>query len=74
MDVFIGFDISLQSTHICVVDSAGNIMREGVAASDVPALDTWLRNHSKDWAIQRIVFETGQLSTHFPVILAGNVH
>ena len=65
MEVFIGFDISLQSTHICAVDGQGNIVREGVAASDVDALDSWLRNNSKGWAIERIVFETGQLSTHF---------
>ena len=65
MQVFIGFDISLQSTHICVVDNDGNKVREGVVPSDVPALDTWLRMHSKQWTINRIVFETGQLSTHF---------
>ena len=65
MEVFIGFDISLQSTHVCTVDSHGNIVREGVAASDIDALDSWLRNNSRDWTIQRIVFETGQLSTHF---------
>jgi len=65
MEVFIGFDISLQSTHVCVVDGQGNIVREGVAASDIDALESWLRNNSKDWSIQRVVFETGQLSTHF---------
>ena len=65
MDLFIGFDISLQSTHICAVDADGNLIREGVAASDVDALDSWLRNNSKGWNVRRIVFETGQLSTHF---------
>jgi transposase len=65
MEVFIGFDISLQSTHVCAVDGRGSIVREGVAASDIDALDSWLRNNSKGWKIQRIVFETGQLSTHF---------
>jgi transposase len=65
MDVYIGFDISLQLTHICVADNEGKTVREGVAASDVSALDIWLRTNSKDWAIKRIVFETGQLSTHF---------
>ena len=40
-------------------------MREGITASDVDALDTWLRTHGKQWAIKRIVFETGQFSTHF---------
>ena len=41
------------------------------------AIDDWLRSHSKSWTIQRIVFETGQLSTHYYhglVSLAGNVH
>ena len=35
MEVYIGFDISLQTTHVCVVDNEGKIMREGVASSDV---------------------------------------
>jgi transposase len=65
MEVFIGFDISLQSTHVCAVDGQGNIVQEGVAASDIDALESWLRNNSRDWTIKRIVFETGQLSTHF---------
>ena len=59
MEVHIGFDISLQTTHVCVVDSEGKTMREGVAASDVDALSTWLRTQCNDWTIKRIVFETG---------------
>ena len=47
------------------MDRDGNILREGVSASDVIALDGWLSCHTKGWAIHRIVFETGQLSTHF---------
>lgn len=65
MDVFIGFDISLQSTHVCAIDGQGNIVQEGVAASDIDAVESWLRNNSRHWTIKRIVFETGQLSTHF---------
>jgi transposase len=65
MDVFIGFDISLQTTHICAVDADGNLIREGVVPSEVEPVDAWLRNQGKDWTIRRIVFETGQLSTHF---------
>jgi transposase len=65
MEVFIGFDVSLQSTCICAVDANGSIVREGVASSEVAAIDTWLRGNGKGWEIQRIVFETGQLSTHF---------
>ncbi|MBK9119752.1 MAG: IS110 family transposase [Phycisphaerales bacterium] len=64
MNVYIGFDISLQSTHICVVDDEGNLVREGVERSEIADLDGWLRKHSQKWAIERIVFETGQLSAH----------
>ena len=71
MEVYIGFDISLQTTHVCVVDSEGKTMREGVAASDVDALATWLRTQCKDWTIKRLVFETGQLSTYFYHSLKG---
>ena len=65
MDVYIGFDISLQTTHVCVVDKEGGIIREGVASSEVDALDSWLRTNGKGWKVRSIVFETGQLSTHF---------
>lgn len=65
MDAFIGLDISLQSTHICAVDLEGTLIKEGTAASEVDALHAWLRQHGTDWTIKRIVFETGQLSTHF---------
>lgn len=64
MDVYIGMDISLQTTHLCVVDSEGERVREGSAASELLALETWLGKHCQDMAIRRMVFETGQLSTH----------
>jgi len=65
MEVYIGLDVSLQLTHACVVDHEGKTVREGVAASEVDALAAWLRTYGMDWTIRRIVFETGQLSTHF---------
>jgi transposase len=76
-------DISLQLTHVCVMDNEGKIVHEGNALSEVDALDAWLRKHGSDWTIQRIVFETGQLSTHlyhglkaagFPVICIDARH
>lgn len=69
MDVYIGLDISLQTTQVCVVDHEGNLVREGSASSEPHSLDKWLRTQGKDWAIKRIVFETGQLSTHFYQVL-----
>jgi transposase len=64
MEAYIGFDISLQSTHVCVVDHKGDLVLEGVTPSEIHTLDGWLRKHGEDWQIKRIVFETGQLSTH----------
>ena len=79
MQVFIGFDISLQSTHVCAGRSRRQHRQGGSRSSlDVSALDIWLRTHGKLWEIKRIVFETGQLSTYFYhglcSILAGDVH
>lgn len=65
MNIFIGFDISLQSTYICAVDADGNVVREGVVPSEPGPIDIWLRTQCKDWTVRRIVFETGQLSTYF---------
>ncbi len=48
MDKYIGFGVSLQTTHVCVVDSEGKTVREGIAASEVDALATWLRTHGKE--------------------------
>jgi transposase len=61
MDVYIGLDISLKTTHVCVVDSDGRPVDEGIAASDPDAVDTWISSRSEHsgWAVCRIVFETG---------------
>lgn len=65
MDTYIGMDISLQQTHVCVVDSEGKIMQEASVVSEVSAIADWLGKAGSAWNIKRIVFETGQLSTHF---------
>jgi transposase len=67
MDVYIGLDISLKTTHVCVVDTDGRPVDEGTAASDPDAVDSWIRGRSaaSGWKVRLIIFETGQLSTHF---------
>jgi transposase len=83
MEVYIGLDVSLQLTHACVVDYEGKTVREGVVSSEVDGLASWLSTQGKDWTIKRIVFETGQLSTHlyhglkgagFPVVCIDARH
>jgi transposase len=63
MDVYIGMDISLQTTHLCAVDRDGNLIWEGSAPSEVSALTQRVKEHGGEWEIKRLVFETGQLST-----------
>lgn len=64
MDVYIGMDISMQTTHICAVDSEGKCLREGSAPSEVEALDMYLKKHGRDWNVKRIGFESGPFSGH----------
>lgn len=73
MDVYIGLDISLKTTHVCVVDVNGGPVDEGAAASEPDAVDGWIRGRgeARGWTVRRIVFETGQLSTHFHHELSG---
>jgi len=45
MDIYAGLDVSDETTHICVVDDEGAIMRRDVVASDPDALARWLNKH-----------------------------
>jgi len=38
MERYIGLDVSLKSTAICVVDAKGKIVREGVVTTDPEAI------------------------------------
>ena len=57
MEHYVGLDVSLKQTSICVVNEAGSIVREGVVASDPDAIATFVR--SKAPGAIRIGLETG---------------
>jgi transposase len=57
---FAGLDVSMEETSICVVDEAGAIVREGVAASEPEALARWCAGTGL--AMERIGLEAGPLS------------
>ena len=43
MEVYVGLDVSLKETSICVVDGSGKIVSEGTVLSEPLALAEFLR-------------------------------
>jgi transposase len=65
MDYFAGLDISMDETHICVVDRDGSVVYEGKSASTAEAIADKL---SEEPGCHRIVFETGRMA---PILFHG---
>src|SRR3954454_2615305 len=61
MEYYVGLDVSLKQTSICVVDQTGSVVREGVVDSDPEAISVYVR--SKAPGAVRIGLETGPTST-----------
>jgi transposase len=61
MTIYAGLDVSDKSTHVCVVNGDGFVLRRDVVASDPDVLAKWLNKHCS--GLVRIVLETGPLST-----------
>ena len=45
MEQYVGLDVSLKTTAICIVDRTGTILREGMVASDPDAIAAFVRLH-----------------------------
>jgi transposase len=61
MAEYVGIDVSLEEVWLCVMDEAGDIVREGKVVSDPDAIRDWLLAHAPR-AI-KIGIETGPTST-----------
>ena len=61
MSIYAGLDVSDKTTHVCIVDTDGAVLKRDVVASDPDALAKWLNKHCPD--LERVVLETGPLST-----------
>lgn len=61
MKLFVGLDVSLNSTAVCVVDVLGNIKKEASVDSTPQAIDRFLAR--LEHPIERVGLETGQIST-----------
>lgn len=60
MSIYAGLDVSDKTTHVCVVDAEGAVLRREVLASDPELLAKWLGRYCRD--LTRVVLETGPLS------------
>src|SRR5277367_2313919 len=65
MDYFAGLDISMDETHICVLDREGVVVYECKSAS---AADANADELSRAPSCRRIVFETGRMA---PILFHG---
>jgi transposase len=59
MEYFAGLDVSMDETHICVVDRDGSVMLEAKTTTSPAAIAIGL---AKAPACKRIVFETGRMA------------
>ena len=65
MDYFAGLDISMDETHVCVLDREGAVVYEGKTTSTAQAIADEL---AKAPSCRRIVFETGRMA---PILFHG---
>ena len=65
MEYFAGLDISMDETHVCVVDREGVVIHESKSASLAGAIAGEL---AKAPSCRRIVFETGRMA---PILFHG---
>ena len=61
MEYYVGLDVSLKQTSICVVDQAGLVVREGVVNTDPETISAYVRSKAPNAV--RIGLETGPTST-----------
>ena len=61
MEQYVGLDVSLKLTAICIVDRTGKIECEGVVASDPEAIAAFTKSHAPH--VARVGLETGVTST-----------
>jgi hypothetical protein len=77
MEYYVGLDVSLKQTSICVVNQTGSIMQEGVVDSIPEAIAAFVR--SKAPGTVRIGIETGTddyvvMDRAQPTWPAGDLH
>jgi transposase len=60
MDTFVGLDVSLNETSVCVLNQQGTCVFEGKVASEPKAIARLIRKHARD--VVRVGLESGPTS------------
>jgi transposase len=63
MQFFVGIDVSLDSSNICVIDERGVIIKEGKVASDPAVIARFIRHKGRK--IEHVGLEAGALAQWF---------
>jgi len=61
MEHYVGLDVSLKQTAICIVDRTGKVQREGIVSSDPEAIAAFIKSYAPN--VVRIGLETGPTAT-----------
>lgn len=59
MEYYAGLDVSMEETHLCVLDRDGTVIREGKTQSTPAAIEAFLATGP---ACRQVVFETGRMA------------
>ena len=65
MEYFAGLDVSMEETHICILNREGELIREGKASSTPKAITAFL---AEGPLCTKVVFETGRMA---PMLFHG---
>ena len=61
MEHYVGLDVSLKLTAICIIDRTEKIARQGVVSSGPETIAAFIKSHAPH--VARIGLETGATST-----------
>jgi transposase len=59
MEYFAGLDVSMEETHVCVIDRDGKVILEARTPTAPKTIATAL---AKGPAVERVLFETGRMA------------
>ena len=61
MEYYVGLDVSLKQTAVCIVDQIGAVKQEAIIPSDPEAIAEFVKPHAE--SVTRIGLESGPTST-----------